>query len=176
MRGKSFDRIITHIRDSSHPYLYAHITVNSMNWKEIPELVEYLTGMVKGITIQFYYPYQEVGKHLFLPFADRGTVLDALISLKKRAFPILNSYAALQAMKNNCWKCRPWMITSVEPDGEVTHGCYVKNRDRVSCGECGFSAHTEISLAYNGVMESILVGKNIFLKKRKAKNLCLEPT
>jgi hypothetical protein len=27
----------------------------------------------------------------------------------------------------------------------------------------GFSAHTELSLAYNGVIESILVGNKIFL-------------
>jgi hypothetical protein len=54
------------------------------------------------------------------------------------------------------------MIASVDPDGKITHGCYVQNRGEISCERCGFSAHTEISLAYGGVIESILVGSKIF--------------
>jgi hypothetical protein len=55
------------------------------------------------------------------------------------------------------------MIASVDPDGKLVHGCYVKERGEISCGRCGFSAHTELSLSYNGVIESILVGARIFL-------------
>ena len=54
------------------------------------------------------------------------------------------------------------MIASVDPSGELTHGCYVKGRGRISCERCGFSAHTEISLAYGGVLGSILAGDRIF--------------
>ena len=54
------------------------------------------------------------------------------------------------------------MIASVDPGGDVTQGCYLQNRGRISCERCGFFAHTEISLAYGGVAESILVGNDIF--------------
>ncbi len=162
LRGESFDKIISNIRSSSHPKIFAHITINSLNWEEVPELVKFLSTEVKGITVQFHYPYQEVEEDLFLPFNKRMMVLENLISLKKQGLPIADSYACLKALKNNRWRCHPWMIASVDPDGKLTQGCYVKNRGEISCERCGFSAHTEISLAYSGVMESILVGNRIF--------------
>jgi hypothetical protein len=60
------------------------------------------------------------------------------------------------------------MIASVGPDGKITQGCYVKNRGEISCERCGFSAHTEISLAYSGVIGSLRAGNRILgPKKRK---------
>ena len=165
LRSKSFERIIANVESSSHPKIYAHVTINSLNWQEIPELVEFLSPRVRGITAQFHYPYQEVGDELFLPFADRRKVLDDLIKAKGQGLPIANSHACLEALKDNRWRCRPWMIASVDPNGKLTRGCYVKDRGEISCERCGFSAHTEISLAYNGVIESILVGNRIFFGK-----------
>jgi len=162
IRGQSFERILANIESSSHPRIYAHVTINSLNWKEVPELVEYLSPKVKGITVQFHYPYQEVEQDLFLPFRERRKVLDDLIEMKRRGLPIADSCACLEALKNNRWRCRPWMIASVDPNGKLTRGCYVKDRGEISCERCGFSAHTEISLAYGGVIESILVGSRIF--------------
>jgi len=163
IRGQSFDRIIANVEASVHPRIYAHITVNTLNWQEVPALVEYLSPRVRGITVQFHYPYQEVDQALFLPFDKRRAVLDNLIDMKRRGLPLANSYACLRALKDNRWRCRPWMIASVDPDGERMHGCYVKGRGEIACERCGFSAHTELSLAYNGVLESILVGNRIFL-------------
>ena len=162
LRGKSFDKIIANIRNSTHPNIFAHITINSLNWKEIPQLMQFLHTMVKGITIQFHYPYEETDMELFLPFDKRRAVLDKLIRLKRRGLPIADSYACLKSLKTNCWKCQPWLIASVDPDDKLTHGCYVKNRGKISCERCGFAAHTEISLAYNGVIEAIIVGSRIF--------------
>lgn len=163
IRGKSFARLIANIESSSHPRIYAHVTINTLNWEEIPELVAFLSHRVKGITIQFHYPYQEVEEELFLPFDKRRQVLDGLIEMKRQGLPIADSYACLKALKDNRWKCRPWMIASVDPDGKITHGCYLEGRGEISCERCGFSAHTEISLAYNGVLEAILAGRRIFL-------------
>lgn len=161
IRGESFQKVIANIESSSHPNVYAHITINSLNWKELPELVRFLSPRVRGITIQFHYPYEEDDK-LFLPFSERRIVLDNLISLKKEGFPIADSYACLKALKNNRWKCHPWMIASIDPDGKLTHGCYVKDRGKIACEKCGFAAHTEISLAYSAVPEALWVGSKIF--------------
>jgi len=167
IRGRSFETIIHNISTSSHPRIYAHITINSLNWREIPELVEFLARRVRGITVQFHYPYEEVSDELFLPFDRRRTVLDELIGLKRRGLPLADSYACLGALRDNRWKCRPWMIASVDPDGKITHGCYVKDRGEISCERCGFSAHTEISLAYGGALGSILAGTRIFGHSRR---------
>lgn len=162
IRGKSFERILANIASSTHPKIYAHITINALNWKEIPELVTLLSNKVKGITIQFHYPYEELDDELFLPFAERRRVLDDLIRMKRDGLPVADSFACLEALKDNRWKCQPWMIASVDPDGRLTRGCYVKGRGEVACENCGFAAHTELSLAYRGVIESILVGNRTF--------------
>jgi MoaA/NifB/PqqE/SkfB family radical SAM enzyme len=163
IRGRDcFDRIMSHIEASTHPRLYAHITINALNWTEVPELVHFLAPRVKGVTVQFHYPFQEIEEDLFLPFDQRRQVLDKLIHLKREGLPVINSRASLEALKGNRWTCRPWMIASVDPDGSVTHGCYLQNRGEISCERCGFSVHTEISLAYSGVIESILVGNRVY--------------
>ncbi len=163
IRGESFDQIIANVSTYIHPKIYDHITINSLNYEEIPSVVEFMANKVKGITIQFHYPYGGDTNKLFLEWDKRRRVLDNLIQLKRKGLPMANSYACLKALKDNSWTCHPFMIASVEPDGKITHGCYVKNRDKVSCADCGFSAHTEISLAYNTVMEAMKVGTDSFL-------------
>jgi len=167
IRGESFEKIMANLENCSHPNVYAHITINSVNREEVPELVEFISSKVRGITIQFHYPYDGVEDKLFLPFSQRHKILDSLIKMKRDGFPIANSYACLRALKDNRWKCHSWMIASVGPDGKITQGCYVKNRGEISCEKCGFSAHTEISLAYSGVIEALRVGNKIFGPKRR---------
>lgn len=168
IRGQDiFDKVIENIESSSHPNLYVNTTINKLNWQEIPEMVKFLKGKVKGITIQFYYPYENTDP-LMLTKDKRIKVLEELIRLKKEGWPVVNSIKALNALKNNNWtsRCKEWMIASIEPDGTITHGCYVKNRDSVQCGVCGFSTNTEITLAYELVFESINVGRKVFQYNR----------
>jgi MoaA/NifB/PqqE/SkfB family radical SAM enzyme len=167
IRGKYFEKIMANLRDCPHTRVYAHVTINSLNWEQIPGLVEFLFSKVKGITVQFYYPYEGGEDRLFLPFSKRRIVLDNLIRMKSNGFSVANSYACLEAMKDNSWKCHSWMIASVGPEGKITKGCYVKDKGEVSCGKCGFSAHTEISLAYSGSMEAILTGNRLLGPDRR---------
>lgn len=164
LRGESFDRAMAMIAASDHPRIYAHITINALNWQEIPELVRLLAAKVQGITIQFYYPYHGNAAEdpLLLAHEARQNVLDNLITLKKQGLPVVDSYACLNALKMNRWTCQPWMIASVDPDGTITRGCYVQNRGEIACEHCGFAAHTELSLAYNWSFEAMRVGKKIF--------------
>jgi MoaA/NifB/PqqE/SkfB family radical SAM enzyme len=166
IRGESFDKIIDNIKNSAHPKIYAHMTVNKVNQRELSKTVEFLSDKVKGITIQFHYPYEDTNDELLLSFKERSRVLDEFIKMKKDGFPVANSMACLEALKGNKWKCHQWMIASVDPDGKLTQGCYVKGRGNVSCDKCGFSTHTEISLAYSGGIESIQLGREIFLSSK----------
>jgi MoaA/NifB/PqqE/SkfB family radical SAM enzyme len=161
LRGHSFDRAVEHIRASSHPKILANITISAANWAEIPDLVRSLAGLVKGVTIQFYYPFAGTDDLLLSP-ERRAWVLEQLMALKKEGLPVLDSYAALHALKRNIWTCHPWLISSTEPDGTITHGCYLRNRAAINCQQCGFAAHTEISLAYDGNAQAIWAGRRIF--------------
>ncbi len=129
---------------------------------EMPELVKYINDKVYGITVQFFYPYPEVENLRLNPF-QRKQVLDELIELKKKGYRVLDSYSCLKRMSKNSWRCRDFLVASVEPDGQVNYGCYLKNRvDNISCADCGFSAHCEISLAYDLNPGAIKAAKDIF--------------
>ncbi len=159
--GQVFDRIIANVRSSTHPRLYAHVTVNAVNAGEIPELLKYLDPLFKGITIQFYYPYNRRDE-LFLDFNRRSALLDEVIRLKKSGLKILNSIPALHALKDNTWHCRDWLIDNADPDGRLNHGCYLKGRADIDCARCGFSPHTEISLAFGGSLQAVQAGLRVF--------------
>lgn len=156
-----FDQVIANLRGCRHPRLYAHITANRENAAEIPALARYLAGLVRGITVQFYYPYG-ADDHLFLPRTERSALIDQLIRLKAEGIPLLNSNAALRALQAGRWRCQAWRIDCVNPDGSITQGCYLQNRAEIDCEKCGFSPYTEISLAFQGNPQSILAGLKIF--------------
>lgn len=157
-----FDRVIENVRASHHPRLFAHVTINAINADEIPELLQFLNTLFKGITLQFYYPYDQRDE-LFLDFSRRERLLDEVITLKRTGIRILNSTASLQALKRNTWKCRDSLIDNANPDGSLQQGCYLKGRADIDCAKCGFSPHTEVSLACAGQPQAILAGMRIFI-------------
>lgn len=157
-----FDRVIANALASAHPRLYAHVTINAINAPEIPELLNTLNGIFSGITIQFYYPYNRLDA-LFLDFDRRERLLTEIIDLKRSGIRVLNSTAALQALKRNTWICRDRLIDNANPDGSMQQGCYLKGRADIDCARCGFSPHTEISLACQGNLQAVQAGLRIFM-------------
>ncbi|MFH1709188.1 MAG: radical SAM protein [Planctomycetota bacterium] len=164
----TFDRAMRTISGTVHPALYGHITINRLNQAEIGDLVVRLAPLVKGITIQFHYPYGGGEEDLCLDLRERRPVLDRLMELKRRGYPVADSYACLRALRDNSWTCRPWMIASVEPDGTVREGCYARDRGPVVCGQCGFAAHAEISLAWKTDPGALRCGFDIFRLQGRA--------
>lgn len=163
LRGAEvFDRIIANMRQSKHPRLFAHITVNNQNADEVIPLIRLVQPLVRGVTVQFYYPYHGDNR-LFLPFERRERLIDDLIRAKREGLPVLNSNAALRALKRNTWRCMDTLLDCADPDGSLRQGCYLRGRSDIDCARCGFSPHTEISLAARGNIEAILAGIRIFL-------------
>lgn len=163
LRGANiFNTVIENIRHSKHLRLFAHITANAENAEEIPDLITFLRPLVKGITLQFYYPYNHKDS-LFLDFDRRSKLIAQVIDLKKQGYPILNSIPALNALRRNTWRCYDWLLDNANPDGSLVQGCYLKGRTDIDCLRCGFSPNTEISLAYRGNFQAIQAGIKIFL-------------
>lgn len=161
IRGSSYQQIMHHIETSRHSNLLVNITLNNLNHKEIPALIKYFTGKVRGFTIQFHYPY-DGDRALCLEGADRVAILQELCNLKREGYPVLDSYDCLKALQHNSWRCEDWMIANAEPDGQINFGCYVKNRAEVHCSLCGFAAHAEISRAFQLKLAPFLAGIKIF--------------
>jgi len=160
-RGKSYDRIMANIAAASHPRIMANVTINRLNWERIPDLVRGLQRVVRGITIQFAYPYVD-GEDLTVAPDARRQVLDELTLLKHQGYPLLDSYGVLARLKENTWRCHDWLIANVEPDGSINYGCYLRERGDIDCRVCGFAAHAELSRAYDWDPAAIVCGRRVF--------------
>jgi MoaA/NifB/PqqE/SkfB family radical SAM enzyme len=160
LRSNSFDAVWSSINSARHSRLLIHFTINKKNWRDLDELLERLKEVpaVKGMTVQLFYPYGRGEQSLALSFNERKAALEKVIRLKKSGYPILNSISRLRAMIKNTWVCRDDVLINAEPDGRMTHGCYVKNRGEVRCNDCGFTPIAEASGALDLIPGAIYAG------------------
>jgi MoaA/NifB/PqqE/SkfB family radical SAM enzyme len=167
LRVDSFDRVYNSLKTTRHPRVFIHCTLNRRNWQDLEPLVKWVRDMpnVKGITVQFFYPYDQGEDNLVLSPDERRNAIEKLLDLKKRGYPILNSAGRLRAMMDNHWHCHDDILINVNPDGTITKGCYVKNRGKINCDACGFTPVAEASGALDLLPESLYAGWQLFLKR-----------
>lgn len=175
LRSDSFERIEFNIKAAKHPRVFIHTTLNRINRQDLESLAGWVQSMpnVQGMTVQFFYPYNQGEDDLTLSPEERRTTIEKLLELKKRGFPVLNSAGSLRAMVDNRWRCHDDILINVDPDGTITPGCYVKSRGEVNCEACGFTPVAEASGALDFIPGSILTGWKLFLKTERTGNkLC----
>jgi len=157
-----FDRVMANLDEHGGGRAFVSTTINTVNANAIPELLSLLRGRVAGVTIQFHYPYDGLPDPFFIAPKERAALVNELIVLKKKGYPVANSFGSLEEMKRERWTCEEKLLANAEPDGSIFHGCYLKNRGESVCSLCGFTAHNEVSLAFKGRWESIRTGLEIF--------------
>ena len=142
LRGTSFERIMTNIRESPHGSLYINYTINSRNSGELAAFCEHVRGMrqVRGVFFYLHTPYYGHDA-LELDPLERQRVLSELLSLRRR-YRILNSAAGLRAALRNDW-ARPMAMCSVYEKG-VVHECCRYSGDAELCRQCGYLSYAEI--------------------------------
>jgi MoaA/NifB/PqqE/SkfB family radical SAM enzyme len=166
LRSNSFDRIWSNIKETKHPRVFIHYTLNRRNWRDVDSLAKWVQDMptLKGMTVQFFYPYNQGEENLSLSSEERRIAIKKLLELKKSGLPILNSAGRLKAMIDNRWRCHDDILINVDPDGTITKGCYVKNRGEINCDACGFTPVAEASGALDLIPGSLYSGWRLFLK------------
>lgn len=161
-----FERVMSNVERYGAGRTFVSTTVNRLNFGAIPEMLSIVRGKVQGVTIQFHYPYGGLPDELFVTLDERIALVEELIRLKKRGYPVANSVGSLLEMKQSVWACEDRLLANAEPDGTILRGCYLKNRSESVCSLCGFTAHNEITLAFQGRWESIRTGLEIFFDRR----------
>ena len=164
LRSGSFEQVWSNLKSADHPRVLVHFTMNRHNWRELDQLAEKLKHVpaVKGLSVQLFYPYDQGESSLALSPDERKCALENVIRLKK-SYPIINSERCMKAMIGNNWHCHDDVLINVDPDGKLTQGCYVKNRGKVNCRECGFTPVAEASGALDLQPGSILAGWKAYL-------------
>ncbi len=168
LRSDSFERVWSNLeaaeRVRNGTRIMVHFTMNRLNWRELDSLAEKLKGrpVVKGITLQLFYPYGRDESPLALSDEERRMALEHAIRLK-RTYPIINSVRCLRGMIRNDWVCHGDLLINCDPGGLITQGCYAKGRGAVDCGRCGFTPIAEASAALDLHPGSLLAGWRAYL-------------
>jgi MoaA/NifB/PqqE/SkfB family radical SAM enzyme len=158
-----YDKVMRNI-EAAGTGVFLSTTVNTLNIESIPGMLAALPPAVHGITVQFHYPYGGLPDPLYVDGRRRAAFLETLADLKRNGARVANSFACLKDMRRVRWTCHDGFLANAEPDGKITVGCYLKNRAESMCERCGFSAHNELSLAFDGKVESIITGLRIFFR------------
>lgn len=167
LRSHSFAAIGANLRSTRHPKILAHHTVNRENYTTLQQLLDALRGFpaVRGLTLQFFYPYGQGEAALSLSPAQRHGCIDEALRLKRCGYPILNSTSVLRAMIDNTWRCPEHIMINVDPDGTITQGCYVRSRGDICCAQCGFTPVAEAAGAMQCRPGSIVTGWKTFIRQ-----------
>ncbi len=167
LRSNSFDKAWSNLKHTRHQKVLVHYTMNRMNWQEIGDLAGELSNLssVRGMSVQLFYPYGQGEEDLMLSPEERRQAIEKVIDLKHMGYPIINSEKRLRAMIENNWVCHDGLLVNVDPDGTVVTGCYVKNRGKVDCKNCGFTPVAEASGALDMEPGSIIAGWRAFVSR-----------
>ncbi len=146
--------------------IWIAVTINSLNYHTVTDLVDEWHGTAHKIAFQFHTPFIK-DDSLWLPFGDkRDKVVDDLIDLRKR-FPnfVVNGERQLSLMRGN-WggkgttpvQCPSWAILSLDHLGRVKQPCCIgssdtKNGLKPICERCGLGCYSV--LVANGIKGSI---------------------
>ena len=134
--------------------IWITMTINSLNYNTIENLVEEWKDKVNKIGFQFHTPFIK-NDPLWMPFGDKRTkVVDNLISLRKKyPYFVINGEKQLSLMKGN-WggigttpiQCPSWAILSLDHMGRIKQPCCIGSADNKAskpiCEECGLGCYS----------------------------------
>ena len=134
--------------------IWITMTINSLNYFAVEDLLQEWIGKVNKIGFQFHTPFIK-GDPLWLPFGEkRSQVVDKLIGLKEK-YPdfVVNGVKQLSLMKGN-WggvgttpvQCPSWAILSLDHMGRVKQPCCIGSADadalKPICEDCGLGCYS----------------------------------
>ena len=149
-------------REKAWKDIWISMTINSLNYKTVKDVINEWYDHVNKIGFQFHTPFAK-GDPLWLPFGpERTKVVDELIALKDQYDDdyIINPKNQLELMKKN-WggkgttpvDCPTWAILSVDHMGREKKPCCIGSAEKNSmapiCEDCGLGCY------------SVLVGSGI---------------
>jgi sulfatase maturation enzyme AslB (radical SAM superfamily) len=144
--------------------IWITMTINSVNYNSITDLVEEWRGKVNKIGFQFHTPFIK-DDPLWIPFGERRSeMVDVIIELGRK-YPdfVINREKQLSLMKGN-WggvgtipvQCPSWAILSLDHMGRVKQPCCIGSADskglKPICEQCGLGCYSV--LVANGITGS----------------------
>ncbi len=145
IRGNSYDLVLKNVEKAVTKAVFASITFSKANAPYLDQFVQDIsaTSLFRGISFNLLTHWPEIVKEYGLGPEERRELLDRLWRLKKSGYPIVLSYAAYQALKNNNWK-RPISQIELGTRERVFTCCRDVDNPQV-CENCGYANCVEVS-------------------------------
>ena len=138
IRGEgTFELLDKNIRESGHKDLSINMTINRINCGAVTDNIKYAKENpgIKSISLNFHTPYPGV-EELSLPWHERCKVIDEIVDMKRKGYPIMNSRSGLEIMKKRDFKKDCWLSSFILADGTKLDECPGKTLN--VCDDCGF--------------------------------------
>ena len=143
IRGKSYERILFNIRQSSHKKILINYTVTKKNLDVIEEFLEEMRQIknIKGTFFYLYTPSKGVDE-LYLTRDEKKGIIGKILYLKSRGYNIVNSKSGLLSVYNDTWK-RPTNLNYIFAENRMFTCCRDFGNAEI-CKDCGYLGFAEI--------------------------------
>jgi hypothetical protein len=160
----TFEKLNENVRESGRNGLCANMVINTLNYTNVFETIEYIcqNPAIDLISLNFHTPYKGT-EPLFLDWNLRCEIIDEIINLKRKGYPILNSVSGLKLMKTNDFNKACWVCNFILPDGTRLSECPGKNAG--ICDRCGFCMAGEMRSVFNFKPDTLLAGLKLRVKQ-----------
>ena len=120
-------------------------TIMAENLHEIEDIVKLAKELGTRISVAVSHEYCDA--QTSVPTATEiGGLSRKLVEMSKKGYPIVNSVSYFKVLaKEKTWKCKPWSLINVGPDGNLVLPCYVRNEYATSISVFEKSIKTSIS-------------------------------
>ena len=120
-------------------------TIMGENLHEIEGIVKLAKELNVKISVAIAHEY--CNAQASTPTAKEIAAIAAkLADMKKKGYPLVNSISYFKVIaKEKKWKCKPWAMINVGPDGKLVLPCYVRNEYATSVSVLETSIKTAIS-------------------------------
>ena len=154
IRDGSYDLVIKNLKENTHPRVNINMTINRLNHTDLEKVAALARDLpaVKGVSFNFHTPFHGV-EDLAISVEEKRTCIARIIQLKKSGYPVINSYAALQALKRNNYP-RPVSLICLIEKGLIYPCCFGRTHPEV-CRDCGYGIVAELSLLSRGNLKVI---------------------
>jgi MoaA/NifB/PqqE/SkfB family radical SAM enzyme len=142
-RGNHFQQVERAVRTGGHPRIAVIYVIDrniAQGVEPFLKWVEETKFPIMGVMFYFHTPYYGRDE-LFLNAEERAPIIDRLLVCIRAGRPILNSRAALLALKSGDWPRRPPVARVLDVDGESV--C-CRASDEI-CPDCGYAACIELT-------------------------------
>ncbi len=145
IRNNSYDSIIENVKNAVTEAVFASITFSKTNVQHLNRFVQEVTDthLFRGISFNLLTHWPEIVEKHGVSMEERKQLLDNIWQLKKDGYPIVFSYAAYKALRNNDWK-RPIPQIELGTRDKIFKCCRDVGNPSI-CDNCGYANCVEVS-------------------------------